>query len=447
MIELGLSRIGRLLQKTPQPWRAVHVAGTNGKGSICANITAIMTATGIKCGRYTSPHLVDYWDGIQVPWKGGIKPVPRKIFFMMKRRIMRRNVEARIGATEFEILTATAFEIFNRYNIDLGVIEVGLGGALDATNILAQKSVTVISKIGLDHQGFLGDTIEEIARHKAGIMRPGVPCVVDDTNSAAVLQVLRDHAQEIGTTLVPSSRGRVLRKPEPRADGKDVFRAPHEWHNFTCAYTACKIVQPGLALPNRFFGLVRGSSLRGRLAVINLHDSLGRDNQGREALLDGAHNEQSARALGEFVDNHYAKRQPSGSHEVEATEASVDRPRVTWLIAISKGREARDILKHLIRPNDQLIAVEFGRVPGMPWVSATPSDTIIAAGRDLGLPQDRLLSCGSNMAMALQAAMHLSHGHHLVIAGSLYLVSDTIRYNRAAKKGQLIELLGTQRHP
>ena len=150
MIELGLQRIARLVKHTPQTWKAIHVAGTNGKGTICAYLSAMLFASGVRCGRFTWPHLIDRWDCITI----NEKTVNESVFLEAEKLVMKRNTDENIGASEFEILTATAFEIFHREKIEMGVIEVGLGGRLDATNVMpsSQKAVTVISKMGLDHQ-------------------------------------------------------------------------------------------------------------------------------------------------------------------------------------------------------------------------------------------------------------------------------------------------------
>ena len=142
MIELGLARISTLLRHTPQPWKAIHVAGTNGKGSICAYLSAMLNASGVRCGRFTSPHLIDRWDCITI----NDETVRESIFKDAESLVLGRNSTEKIGASEFELLTATAFEVFAKEKIEMGVIEVGLGGRLDATNAMENKAVTIISR-------------------------------------------------------------------------------------------------------------------------------------------------------------------------------------------------------------------------------------------------------------------------------------------------------------
>src|SRR6187402_2890767 len=120
MIELGLARISRLLSFTPQPWKAIHVAGTNGKGSICAYLSAMLKASGVRCGRFTSPHLIDRWDCITI----NEQTVQEGTFRAAERLVNTRNNAGKIEASEFELLTATAFEVFQQEKIEMGVIEV-----------------------------------------------------------------------------------------------------------------------------------------------------------------------------------------------------------------------------------------------------------------------------------------------------------------------------------
>lgn len=194
MIRPGLERIALLLKGIHLPWKAVHVAGTNGKGSICAYLSALFHLTNIRCGRFTSPHLIDRWDCITVDEK----PIAESIFRSVEERVKERNERHEIDASEFELLTATAFEIFAQERVEVAVIECGLGGRLDATNVIETPLVTVISKIGLDHQGLLGDTLKQIAFEKAGIIKTGATCVVDGTSNAEALAEIECIADEKG---------------------------------------------------------------------------------------------------------------------------------------------------------------------------------------------------------------------------------------------------------
>jgi len=409
MIELGLGRISRLMKYTPQTWKAIHVAGTNGKGSICAYLSAMLHASGVRCGRFTSPHLIDRWDCISIDEKS----VKESVFREAEELVKLRNTKEGIGASEFELLTATAFEIFHREKVEMGVIEVGLGGRLDATNVLENKVVTVISKIGLDHQSLLGNTIEEIARQKAGIIRPGVPCVIDSSNESAVQQVIQDHGKEIGAEIILSSTDSSFLDEMSKEDLE-----PHQWNNLACAYTAFHLAYTGLESPlHRLLPAIQNMSWPGRLQITDIRSLTTRP---EDVLLDGAHNIQSAQVLGAYVDRKLRKG---------------DR-KVTWVIAASKGKDMVGILKPLLRPEDSIVALGFGLVDGMPWVQPTDPQEILIAASVFGVEESRQYNGGSNISGALRWAAETADSGPLVIAGSLYLVSDVLRLLRRAENIQ-----------
>lgn len=413
MIELGLSRITRLLKYTPQTWRAIHVAGTNGKGTICAYLSSMLHASGVRTGRFTSPHLIDRWDCISIDEA----PVSESIFNEAEKLVKSRNQKDDIQASEFELLTATAFEIFAKEKIEMGVIEVGLGGRLDATNAMDNKAVTVISKIGLDHQGFLGNTIEEIARQKAGIMRPGVPCVLDQSNLPEVQKVVQDYAEEIGTTVILSSTESAFLDELSEDDYQ-----PHQWQNLACAYTAFHMAYTKLNSPlHRLQPAIENIYWPGRLQTVDIRSLTGR----RETiLLDGAHNVQSAEVLGQYVD----------------TKLRNENKRVTWVLAASQGKELGGIMQSILHKGDCVAAVRFGSVDGMPWVEAMATEDILAAAATSGIDTSQLHNSGNSLSDALRWAATVANGGPIVVAGSLYLVSDLLRLLRDAEnfKNQLL---------
>ena len=193
-IKLGLDNIRHLLNLAGNPqdgYPAVHIAGTNGKGSVAAMLDAIVRAAGYKTGRFTSPHLIDVAERFIV--NGA--PIPHgaldeQIAFF---RAMAESMEP--APTFFEMNTAIAFRWFQQNNIDLGIIEVGMGGRLDSTNVIT-PCATAITTIDLEHTRYLGDTIEQIAYEKAGIIKPDVPVVVGETKTAA-LGVILARAEEL----------------------------------------------------------------------------------------------------------------------------------------------------------------------------------------------------------------------------------------------------------
>ena len=411
MIQPGLARIGRLLKNSHLPWRAIHVAGTNGKGSVCAFASAMLHAANIRCGRFTSPHLIDRWDCITIDEK----IVDESMFQMIEDGIKRRNQNESICASEFELLTATAFEIFTRENIEIGIIEAGLGGRQDATNIIEDPLVTVITKIGRDHEAFLGDSLEEIADHKAGIMKSGVACIVDATNSNDVHDVLRANAKVVGagpllpvTSALEADYDMSLKEVLTKSDLER-----HQQINMSLAFHAVSEALRRARLTREVSSLLAGlenTVWEGRLQLLSIRSLTGRK---EPIVLDGAHNAQSAEALASFVDRRIR---------------SLSDP-VTWIIAVSAGKEVSDILTPLLRDGDNLVAVEFGPVDGMPWVSPTDSISILATAQRLH-QLSSIRDCGRDIRQAVQVSVGISQEGPLIIAGSLYLVSDVLRLLR-----------------
>ncbi|MGZ8375873.1 MAG: bifunctional folylpolyglutamate synthase/dihydrofolate synthase [Gemmatirosa sp.] len=193
----GLDRVRALLAEVGDPHRAVpvfHVAGTNGKGSTVATLDAILRARGHRVARFTSPHLVDFRERIVVDGR----PIDEEAVVAFLGRWM--PAAERLGATFFEITTALAFDWFARAGADVAVVETGLGGRLDSTNVVMPE-VAGVTAIGLDHMELLGDTRERIAGEKAGIYKAGIPAVVGELD-ATVRSVLAERARAVGASAV-----------------------------------------------------------------------------------------------------------------------------------------------------------------------------------------------------------------------------------------------------
>ncbi len=197
-IDLSLDRMARLLDRLGRPQDrlppVIHVAGTNGKGSTVALIRALAEAQGLSVHAYTSPHLVWFHERIRI--------AGRLISDTALADVLARCEAANDGApiTFFEMTTAAALLAFSETRADLTLLEVGLGGRLDATNLVETTAVCVISPVSYDHQRFLGDTLGEIAGEKAGILRPSIPAIVGP-QAAEALNVIRTRAQALGAPL------------------------------------------------------------------------------------------------------------------------------------------------------------------------------------------------------------------------------------------------------
>lgn len=357
------------------------------------------------------------WDCITV----NEKPIRESLFNEVHTQVRTLNTTKNIQASEFELLTATAFEIFNREKVPVAVIEVGVGGLTDATNILINPLVTVISKIGIDHQALLGSDIQEIARQKAGIIKEKVPCVVDSSNVPSVLEVIRTVAKEHHAHLIPrNGLSETGASKDIHADYISRGYQPHQLTNIGLAFEALKVALPALGqstpkpdilsqLPQSFWA--------GRLQKISLASLTRRET---EALLDGAHNEDAAQVLRNVVRPDTAASFSSSS---KATR------NVTWIMAMSQGKNTQNILRTLLRDGDSVVTVEFGPVAGMPWVHAMSSKTLLETARSV-VELRNGVDGGSDVLKAIRDAADLSGDNDIVITGSLYLVSDVMRLLR-----------------
>ena len=191
-IELGLERIQQALEILGNPQdslKCIHVAGTNGKGSVCTMLDSILQEAGYKTGLYTSPHIYDYTERIKINGKD----ISQEDFASLFEEVS----QIKVHLTEFEILTIMMFLYFKRNNVDIVILETGLGGRFDATNVIKENLCAIIAQIDLDHTDRLGDTKEKIAFEKAGIIKPDCPVI-----TSMGYEAIRDRADELNSMLV-----------------------------------------------------------------------------------------------------------------------------------------------------------------------------------------------------------------------------------------------------
>ena len=371
----------------------------------------MLGAASVNHGSFTSPHLIDRWDCININGK----PVQENLFGETETNVKAKNVD--VDASEFEILTATAFRTFEKEKVQVGVVEVGMGGQEDATNVLQHPYVTVITKIGIDHQTFLGNSLEAIAYHKAGIIKEYVPCVIDGTNERAVLDVIKQRATDLHAPLHviddPSDTIPVL-SMELASQCQQL--EDHQLMNLSLAFLAFAVIMRSMGGQCYSREHVLDAALKvqwpGRLQKLNISGISGT----RQAiLLDGAHNVQSAGVLGSYVDRRLR------------TESQKS---VTWIAAFSKGKDIRQILHAMVKTGDRIIAAEFGPVDGMPWVLPAPIRDIEEAAAQMSVEVIRE-SGEASLEDIITFAIAKAQGGPIVIAGSLYLVSDVLRMMRS----------------
>ena len=283
-IKLGLEATRALLKALGNPEHDgvyLHVAGTNGKGSVCANLAGMLSALGFKrVGLYTSPHLVSFRERIRV---NGI-PIPPDWVVQWMQKSM--SVLEDLNPTYFECVTAMAFAYFKEQGCDIVVLETGLGGRLDATNVITPK-VSVITSISLDHTAILGDTLEAIWKEKLGIVKPGIPLVVDESRPA-LARLAEETAKSVGAPFFNLADREYLLPEDLRSE-------PHQMRNAALSVLALEAFL-GKALPpaEPWLTALRTARMSGRTQWLQGENVL-------PLLLDGAHNPGGVEALCRYL--------------------------------------------------------------------------------------------------------------------------------------------------
>jgi dihydrofolate synthase/folylpolyglutamate synthase len=405
-IKLGLEKTRSLLAALGDPqlrYPCVLVAGTNGKGSVSALLASMAKAAGYKTGLYTSPHLETVEERLRI---GGESIPPERFARLLHELIALSETTEGTLPTYFEAVTLAAFQWFAAEKVDLAVVEVGLGGRLDATN-LCEPLLSVITSIGFDHQEYLGNTLDSIAREKAGILRKGRKALVW-IEAEEPANAVREEAEEKGAELhfvqgeVEVERAEALgwrgaryrlRTETERYDLEVALLGQHQVHNLGLAVRAAEeLAKAGFDRIGREAIEKGAASCRwpGRLEMVELGD-------GRRVLLDAAHNGAGAATLGEFVAN--------------------QRENATFLFGVLADKDIDEMLRHLL-PHAKA------------WVLTTPPnpralapDEVARKIRDAGLGV--AIEVEPEPEKALDAALaRTGAGGLLVACGSIYLLGE-----------------------
>ena len=297
-VKFGLENIVQVLGLLGNPQdslRIVHVAGTNGKGSTCAMIEAAARVAGLRTGLYTSPHLIEPTERIVIDGA----PVSKDQFAEAFGRVHEAGMRLETHPTYFETVTAMAFLLFKDAHVDLAVVEVGLGGRLDATNV-ATPAICAITPIDFDHEAFLGNSLDQIAGEKAGILKPGVPAVAAPQRPEAEA-VIAGRAREVGSSVDFVRADEFFDVHLDRKGCRFGFRGAEIQcplagaHQIGNAATASAVLQK-LRISSEG---IRQTRWPGRLEVVS---------SSPEIILDGAHNPAGARALAEHIERFYRDR-------------------------------------------------------------------------------------------------------------------------------------------
>jgi dihydrofolate synthase/folylpolyglutamate synthase len=415
LIDLSLGRIERLLARLGHPEKKLppvtHIAGTNGKGSVTAFLKSMLEAAGRRVHVYTSPHLVRFNERIAVPGPDGrARPIPEPALVELLQRVA--SVNGGEPITFFEITTAAALLAFSEIPADAVLLEVGLGGRLDTTNVVDTPALTIITPISMDHAEKLGDTVEKIAFEKAGIMKRGVPCVVS-RQPASVLEVLREQARRIGAPLVVwgedfdafEQRGRLVFQQHDRLLDLPLpaLIGPHQIVNAGTA-VAAGLALKHLGLSDRAVGNgltdVRWPARMQRLGPGPLSDTL-RTNC--ELWLDGGHNQAGGLAIAQAL--------------ADLEERS---PRPLYLVVGMMGqKQAAQFLEPFRGLARKVLTVP---IPGAHEAPFTP-ETLAAIARQCGLDAEP----ADDVPAALRDIMAATAGPvRIMICGSLYLAGHVL---------------------
>ena len=319
--DLSLDRITRLLAALGDPHLrlppVIHVAGTNGKGSVTAFCRSILEAQGLSVHVHTSPHLVNWHERYRLGVSGGRgRLVEDDVLADAVRRVAAANGGQKI--TVFEILTAVTFLLFSEHPADVAIIEVGLGGRFDATNVIPRPAVSVIMPISLDHQAYLGDRVELIAAEKAGIMKRGAPVVIGYQTEEAARDVLVATAERLGCPhsvygqdfLAYEEHGRLVYQDESGLSDLPLPRLPgrHQYANAAAAIRAVRAA--GLAVGDE--ALERGLTQvewPGRLQRLTEGALARLAPEGSEIWVDGGHNPGAGQVIAETMTS-FEERDP-----------------------------------------------------------------------------------------------------------------------------------------
>lgn len=390
-IKLGLENTARLLDRLGNPQndlRIVHIAGTNGKGSTASALTSILRQAGLRVGLYTSPHLHSFTERVQVDGKAIAEQTVAELIEEI------RPVAIELGTTFFEFATVLALLCFQRSGVEWAVLEVGMGGRLDATNVVTPE-LALVTPISLDHAEHLGSTLAEVAGEKAGIFKAHVP-VVSARQHAEAAAVVRHRALELVAPFFCADENYSWQATDVGFDYHGLetslqglvpgLAGTHQLENLSLALAAAEqLRRAGVTIPDE--ALRQGvSSVRwpGRLEWL-----------GDRVLLDGAHNQAGAEALATYL-------------------AGEDLEKIHWVAGLKADKESDKILSCLLPRVGQLYACR------PPVEEAIPPEKLAEQARSADVPASLFDTPEQAFAAALKSR---APGEVILVAGSLFLVA------------------------
>ncbi len=385
VIDFDLSRLKLLMKKFNNPQQrlqnVIHIAGTNGKGSTASFLKEILLNHKLSVNLYTSPHLINFNERIRI----NNKLISDEKLIKILEEVEAKNANNPI--TFFEITTAAAIIAFERQPSDVNIFETGLGGRLDATNIIENKKLTIITKIGFDHIEFLGEKIEEIAREKAGIFRKNTPVIIAKQKNIKARQTLLACAKNLKTEIIDIENISTNTMLGLSGD--------HQYENASTAYTAAKKILPLISLSKTNLAL-KQANWPGRIhqirqgKIINYRNNI--------TILDGAHNNDSA-----YVLDQYLNKKSIGKWNL--------------IIGMLKNRDIENFVNIFKNHINKVFAMAIPEIE-----SSYSPDEIIVKLKKIGLE----VLPAQNLENALE---HAEKDIPLLITGSLYLAGNTLKFN------------------
>ncbi|TCR90247.1 folylpolyglutamate synthase/dihydrofolate synthase family protein [Rhizobium sp. BK376] len=423
--DLSLDRITRLLGVLGNPHKrlppVIHVAGTNGKGSVTAFCRALLEAAGLSVHVHTSPHLVNWHERYRMGVQGGRgQLVDDATFADALRRVAEANAGQKI--TVFEILTAVTFLLFSEHPADAAIIEVGLGGRFDATNVISDPAVSVIMPISLDHQAYLGDRVELIAAEKAGIMKRGQPVVIGHQEYDAALDVLLSTAERLHCPTAAFGQDFMAHEEYGRLVYQDEFgladlplpRLPgrHQYANAAAAIRAVKAA--GFTVTEAMMEKAMTSvEWPGRLQRLTEGNLMAYAPEGAEIWVDGGHNPGAGEVIAEAM---------AGFEERQS------RP-LFLIIGMINTKDPVGYFKAFAGLAEKVYCVPIRHSDAM-------IDPVILANAayDAGLVAEPMSTVAEALEAIKQAVVPEKPAPRILMGGSLYLVGDVLADNGTPPK-------------
>ncbi|RWL91759.1 MAG: bifunctional folylpolyglutamate synthase/dihydrofolate synthase [Mesorhizobium sp.] len=415
--DLSLDRVTRLLERLGNPQDrlppVIHIAGTNGKGSCAAFSRALLEAAGHLVHVHTSPHLVNWHERYRLAAEGGGKLVEDDVFAEAIARVAEANQGQKI--TVFEILTAVTFVLFSEHPAEAAIIEVGLGGRFDATNVIRRPAVSVIMPISMDHEAYLGDRVELIAAEKAGIMKRGCPAVIGAQESDTALQVLIETAERLDCPTVVygqdflafEENGRMVYQDEDGLMDLPLPRLPgrHQYANAAAAIAAVKAAgfEIGHRAAERAMTHVAWPARMQKLTQGKLVDLAPK---GAEIWLDGGHNPGAGIVIAEAL----AEQEEKNPRQLVLISGMINTKDQTGYFSAFKG-----LARHVYT------------VPVSNSDAGVPNDELALRAEEAGLSAEPVSSVAS--ALMLLRDSWDGQAPRILIGGSLYFAGAVLAEN------------------